>query len=211
MPNSRGFFAFLLATGICFGGCARYGIPLYDSPDHERFTERLPIPAKKVRAQLEWHLRQNRLLDRVHPESKRKQHWYEGVWVIDESLRYYYLHWDQRERHRVHWKIVWKVREVNAKESELSAEIFELLFWGPQEEATKRPDSQSGNWVQTPPDGYRLAREFGKFLRLIVPNDKGRLRSYQRFEVPDLKFQPKADRLRNRDGDATIFSGPYFF
>jgi hypothetical protein len=191
-------------------GCARYGIPLYDSPDHERFTERMDMPAKVLAGKLERYLKNERLLNRIVPDQRWKQTYYEGPWVRDFSGRYYYLHWDQRGRHRVQWKMVWRIRELGKNTSELSAEVMEILFWGPAEETPARPVPESGNWVQTPPDGYRMAREFAKFLGTILPRQSSLVRRYEAYSSPDLAFKPKADRLRTTK-DPAIFSGPYFF
>jgi hypothetical protein len=203
-------FLFFLTVGV-LTSCARYGIPLYDSDDHERFTERIPLPASKLKSHLEHYLRREKLLARIVPDPKQRQTYFEGPWLLDYSLRYYYLHWDERDRHKVQWKSVWRVKEISKNESELSAEVFEILFWGPAEATPMKAETASGNWVQTPPDGYRLAREFGKYLRLVSPGHSNLARIYDRFKVPDLKFPPKAKGFRDRDNDVAIFSGPYFF
>ncbi len=190
--------------------CARYGISLYEAPDRERVSEKLEMPAKVLTAKLETYLRRERLLANVMADPKLKQTYLDCVWVRDTSLRYYYLHWDTRGRHRSNWKIVWRVRELGKNSSELSAEVFEVLFWGPAEETPNKAEPDSGNWVQTPPDGYRLSREYAKFLGQIFRRDSAIVRRYDQVQAPDLQFRPVGERLKTLP-EPTIFSGPYFF
>ncbi|NCN28444.1 hypothetical protein GW915_12825 [bacterium] len=93
----------------------------------------------------------------------------EQNWIRGESLRYYYLDFDQRHRHIAESKSIWRVRSAGHSRTTIYVDTAELLYCGEKDELKGRPDPKSGLWYETDPDRVRSTQLLKTFMTKNYP------------------------------------------
>lgn len=117
------------------------------------------------------------------------------TWERAQSLRYYLLEFDRKQRHICEWKSLWKIKALHKAESQLELETLEILYigapsaarGGPASKNPRNPRKQT-SWFETSPDRVRSAVEMRRFMKSSFPEISLPLWLTE-FKVPELKGQ----------------------